>query len=117
MKNYTEADYKTAHKFCIRNSEKLKNDKACGCFYCLSVFSPKDIKNWLKEKRPIKDSNSDSLSAKTIKYEYDEEMTALCPFCQIDSVIGESCGYPVTREFLEKMNEFWFDGQKKLIKN
>ena len=113
MKNYTEADYKAAHKFCIRNSEKLKNDKVCGCFYCLSVFSPKDIKKWLKEKRPIKDSNADSSSANPKKIEYCEEMTALCPFCEIDSVMGESCGYPITREFLEKMNEFWFGGQDK----
>ncbi len=113
MKKYTEADYKAAHKFSIRNSEKLKKDKACGCFYCLSVFSPKEIKNWLIEKRPIEKSNFSNGDVKVNKWEYSEEQTALCPFCQIDSVISESCGYSITREFLSEMNEYWFGGQGK----
>ena len=25
----------------------------------------------------------------------------MCPYCGIDSVIGESSGYPITREFME----------------
>ncbi len=113
MKNYTEADYKIAHEFCIRNSEMLKNDKVCGCFYCLSVFSPKEIKNCLKEKRPIEKSKFLNGDVVVKDWEYSEEQTALCPFCEIDSVIGESCGYPITREFLSGMNEYWFGIQRK----
>lgn len=115
MKKFTEADYKAAHKFCIKNSEKLKGDKVCGCFYCLSVFSPKDIKSWLKEKRPINVSNVDAsrANATKIEFEYDGEMTALCPFCNIDSVIGESCGYVITKDFLSEMNEYWFSVKHK----
>ena len=33
---------------------------------------------------------------------------AVCPYCCIDSVIGESSGYPITTEFLTKMHEYWF---------
>lgn len=108
MKNYTKDDYKVAHKYCFKNSEQLKNDKVCGCFYCLSIFSPKDIKNWLKEKSPINVLNVDDSKENLTKIESDEEKTALCPFCQIDSVIGESCGYAITKEFLLKMNDYWF---------
>ncbi len=36
----------------------------------------------------------------------DREDTALCPYCCADSVIGESSGYPITREFLRKMKEY-----------
>ena len=118
MKKFTEGDYKTAHKFCIRNSEKLKKDKVCGCFYCLSVFAPSDITRWLKEKRSINVSNSDKAKVNVkieFECEYAEEMTALCPFCEMDSVIGEGCGYPITREFLEEMNEFWFGGVNKTV--
>ncbi len=85
MTDYTEIDYKEAHKSCINHGDKLKNDKRCGCFYCLSIFSPSEIEDWI-----------------------DHNQTALCPFCGVDSVIGESSGYPVTKEFLEKMKEYWF---------
>lgn len=79
-------DYIDAHKFSMNNGVNLKNDKLCGCFYCLSIFSPSEIKEWIKDK----------------------QQTALCPYCGIDSIIGESSGYPVTKEFLTKMKEHWF---------
>ncbi|MBQ8502992.1 MAG: cytoplasmic protein [Clostridia bacterium] len=78
-------DYIAAHKFCTNNKEQLQKDRKCGCFYCLEIFSPEEITQWLSI-----------------------ENTALCPYCLIDSVIGESSGYPITKEFLEKMNKFWF---------
>ena len=37
-----------------------------------------------------------------------EEVTAICPHCGVDSVIGESCGFPITQEFLKVMHEWWF---------
>lgn len=78
-------DYIEAHKHCGNHRDKLKNDKICGCFYCLSIFSPEEIHQWI-----------------------DNQQTALCPYCSIDSVIGESSGYPITKEFLEKMRKHWF---------
>ena len=72
----------------------LKKDKVCGCFYCLKIFSPEDIKEWLVAK------DEGNLC--------DRYGTAICPYCGIDSVIGESSGYPITKEFLAKMKEYWF---------
>ena len=89
-------DYIEAHKFSTRHANSLKNDKTCGCFYCLSVFSPSEIKHWIKERA----TQGDDSKA--------EHQTALCPYCGIDSVIGESSGYPITKEFLEKMKNYWF---------
>lgn len=79
-------DYIKAHDFCSNNRESLMQDKICGCFYCLEIFEPSEIKRWLNEGSG----------------------TAICPYCQIDSVIGESSGYPITKEFLQKMHEQWF---------
>ena len=31
-----------------------------------------------------------------------------CFYCGIDSVIVESSGFPITNEFLKKMNRYWF---------
>lgn len=79
-------DYIEAHKFSINNKEQLLHDKKCGCFYCLTIFNPNEINDWVR----------------------DLTGTAICPYCGIDSVIGESSGFPITVEFLEKMYKEWF---------
>lgn len=82
------SDAYKAHEFSSHHREQLQHDKVCGCFYCLSIFSPEEIRVWLKEK--------------------DGRETAMCPYCFVDSVIGESSGYPITKEFLLKMRRIWF---------
>lgn len=74
----------SAHKYSSDHREQLLHDNVCGCFHCLNIFSPEKITNWLGAK------------------------TAVCPYCGIDAVIGESSGYPVTKEFLQKMKNYWF---------
>jgi len=78
-----------AHKYSSYNRVSLKKDDLCGCFYCLKIFNPNEITEWTDE---------------------DEESgeTALCPYCEIDSVIGKSSGYPITEEFLRAMKKHWF---------
>lgn len=77
-----------AHKYSSNHYEALRNDKKCGCFYCCKIFAPSEISSWLSEPNGGK--------------------TAICPYCGIDAVIGESSGYPITEEFLEKMRRYWF---------
>lgn len=77
----------TAHDFSFQNMPNLATDELCGCFYCLEIFHP----------REIVESVDDYGVA-----------TALCPYCGIDSVIGESSGCPITRDFLRKMHDRWF---------
>ncbi|AQU77131.1 MULTISPECIES: cytoplasmic protein [Priestia] len=77
---------KAAHRFCGDNKESLREDNLCGCFYCLEIFHPSEIKEWI-------DNN---------------ESTALCPYCEIDSIIGQSSGFSITKEFLSEMNKYWF---------
>lgn len=84
-------DYIKAHEYSSNHMAQLKKDKKCGCFYCLEIFSPDEITDWLIG--PIR---------------IDENGTAICPHCGIDSVIGESSGYPITKEFLTKMKKHWF---------
>jgi hypothetical protein len=73
-------DYITAHKFSSNHREKILKDSVCGCFYCLSIFLPAQIEECAE----------------------DICGTAICPYCGIDSIIGESSGYPITKEFLAK---------------
>lgn len=88
-------DYIEAHKYSNNHMEQLKKDKVCGCFYCMTIFSPEEINFWL-----IADKDADT--------DADKLGTAVCPYCSIDSVIGESSGYPITKDFLKKMYDHWF---------
>lgn len=87
-RNYRTSRYETpisAHRHSMNHKKMLRNMQKCGCFYCLKIFSSQMITRWI-----------------------DNGNTALCPFCGIDSVIGESSGVPITKEFLRKMSEEWF---------
>lgn len=79
-----EDKYRSAHKFSSRHRTELEKDKVCGCFYCLEIFHPNKIQEW-----------------------WDDDDTAVCPHCGIDSVIGESSAFPITEVFLRGMHKFW----------
>lgn len=76
---------RAAHKFTNRNYEFLKEEQQCRCIYCKKEFMSSDID------------------------EYTADNTALCPKCWIDAVIGESSGYILDDEFVDKMYEFFFN--------
>lgn len=79
-------DHVLAHRRCVMHRTELEKSDLCGCFYCMANFSPSKIHKWT-----------------------DQEQTALCPECGIDSVIGSASGFPITKEFLERMHAHWFD--------
>ncbi len=91
MKNIYKDAYNAAHVFSMYNKKSFSISQRCGCFYCLKTFSSDEIDEYVDEK----DEN-------------DENGTALCPYCDIDSVIGEASGYPPTRLFLLGMYDSWF---------
>ena len=84
-------DLCAAHEASRFNREGLGHDKKCGCFFCLKIYSPSEIEEWSPE-------------------EYEgEEVTAICPHCGIDSVLGESSGFPITQDFLKVMHHKYFE--------
>lgn len=83
--NAQPPDHELAHRHCSHHRDEILRSSICGCFYCLSIFSPDEIVKWI-----------------------DDGQTALCPECPVDSVIGSASGRPITKEFLEYMHEHWF---------
>lgn len=81
-----------AHHYSSGNKPLLEKDEICGCFYCLKVFSPKKITEYIQ---------SDDVSI-------DKDGTALCPYCGVDSILPQSSGFPLTEEFLKRMHRKWF---------
>jgi hypothetical protein len=90
------SDIRTAHEHCSRNRDELAQSSVCGCFHCCSTFPPAEIKDWIDPAPEIMEEMGT------------EGLTALCSRCGIDSVIGDRSGYPITRDFLEKMRSHWF---------
>lgn len=79
-----------AHQYCLRNGKMLKEEQICGCFHCQRIFLSSELK------------------AEDFIPEEDGHDTVWCPYCGIDSVIGEKSGYPITAEWLAEMNRYWF---------
>lgn len=90
QKGKKDPDAYVAHKYSSRHRSQVLQSRICGCFYCLHIFAPGDIVEWI-------DRDDTGLGT-----------TAVCPRCNIDSVIGSESGYPITTQFLERMKRFWF---------
>lgn len=90
----SESCLEAAHEAARYNRDILASDKKCGCFSCLKIFSPSEIEEWCCE---VDDS---------------EEVTAICPYCGVDSVLGESSGFPIAQEFLQAMYRRWFTAKE-----
>ncbi|MBO7263225.1 MAG: hypothetical protein J6U93_01745 [Alistipes sp.] len=56
------------HRSTFRNEKQIYASVQCGCFHCGKLFKPEDVINWCDN-----DGRGDR--------------TALCPYCDIDSVI------------------------------
>ena len=73
------------HEYSFNNKKLIEKSDLCGCFYCLKIFKKEEITSYLEN-----------------------EDTALCPNCEIDSVIPDTKEFKVTKEFLYKMHKYWF---------
>ena len=79
---------KYAHTLTFENKEILSKTNKCGCIHCLEIFSAKELEEEVR---------------------IDKGNTALCPLCMVDVVNPESDKYPLTKEFLQKAHDYWFE--------
>lgn len=88
-------DIREAHAWSINNEYLISQSKLCGCFYCLALFPPSHVREWIREKRgPASESS---------------QRTALCPDCGVDSVLPDSRDtYILGEVFLKQMRDNWF---------
>jgi hypothetical protein len=76
-----------AHDHSTANRAELERSRECRCFYCLAIFAPAEIREW------IADEGGD---------------TAVCPRCGVDSVIGSASGVSLSDSVFEEMQTRWF---------
>ena len=79
-------DVEKAHRYCTANEGLLSESTVCGCFYCLKVFAPSEIENWINDR---------------------DGKTAICPYCSIDSVRPGN-RVDLSKNFLHQMHKAWF---------
>ena len=89
---FTEADLLDAHRHCSVHGDEIDASSVCGCFYCLAIYPPVEITDWLDDR-----------------IHGVQGRTALCPKCGIDAVIGAAAGHPITEAFLRAMRRRWFE--------
>lgn len=91
------SDLEAAHEHSTGHRAELAASDLCGCFYCLATFPPFEVTEWIDWPA---DTPREAENARG--------RTALCPRCGIDSVIGSASGFPLTPEFLARMEAHWF---------
>jgi len=79
-------DLAAAHRHSSIHRDEVLASEVVLCLYCQQSFPPKQITEWI-----------------------DNEQTALCPRCGIDSIIGSKSGFPVSdAAFVAAMHAYWF---------
>ncbi len=79
-----------AHRESMYNECAVRRSQLCACFYCVKIFDPSQIVDWVDEGS-------------------DTERTAACPECEIDSILDGR--FPITNpNFLNQMYERFFKG-------
>lgn len=67
------------------NKDLIIESNKCYCYYCLSTFNKEDIIEYI-----------------------DNDKTALCPHCKVDTVLPDSIDDEITKTTLKDMHDYWF---------
>ena len=111
-----QKDYKVFYpiiELLFKNRDKFNDSKIK---YLLNQENDDSIKKYVKDYFVFDAELSKLLneirnSVKELEEDLwiDKGNTALCPFCMVDVVIPESDKYPLTKEFLQKAHDYWFE--------
>ena len=69
------------------NELEIVASNQCGCIFCRHLFSARDISDWVTEGHHV---------------------SAVCPECGMDCVIGDKSGVPLSKELLKDMNRYFY---------
>ena len=74
-----------AHEHSVSNRVAINKSGWCGCFSCCQVYPAEEVQDWT-----------------------DKGETALCPKCNIDSIIGDASGLSLNMQLLRQMQRQFF---------
>ncbi|MEQ1650253.1 MAG: hypothetical protein ABL898_16865 [Hyphomicrobiaceae bacterium] len=85
----SKAEVRAALKHAINNEDEVKASEQAGCFHCLEIFDVSEIEDW-------------------VETEGGHSQSAVCPHCDVESVIGDGAGFALTEEFLTALRDVKF---------
>jgi hypothetical protein len=77
--------YHKALTSAFRNRKAIEESELVGCFSCCQIYPKTEILEWTDKKE-----------------------TAICPKCNVDTVIAQLAGIPLDENTLKQLNSFWF---------
>ena len=81
-----DAKLRLAGKHSCKHREEIEKSSVIVCYYCQTFLKLAEIKEWV-----------------------DKDQTAVCPYCGIDTVLGNASGmFLLTTEFVKDLNYRWF---------
>lgn len=83
-------DVKALHELSRFHREALAASPRCGCFHCLRIYAPSEIREWARS-----DGDDTALTC------------AVCPRCSVDAVLPGSA-VDLSSELLQAMHAHWF---------
>ena len=91
--SFADADLQRAYdQHSIENRAEIEASQACGCFGCFGTFAASTVWDWIRSVGEKSD-------------------TGCCPYCTMDTILGDGSGFPVTDEgFLRALNAKIFAG-------
>jgi hypothetical protein len=93
MTPITEETLKAIHKHSFNNREEVFNSAKCACFNCFRIYGPNEIDTFLTED--------------------DGKGTAICPYCFVDSVIGDASGLELTDDLVDALADYYLRGHTR----
>jgi len=70
-------------KHASNNDIEILRSVNCSCFFCRQTYSARKVNDWITDERGV---------------------TAICPECGMDAVIGDASGYALGHEDLKELN-------------
>jgi hypothetical protein len=84
---YTKDDWKKASDATIFNRDTIQKSNNAACYCCLCHFKASQVEEYVD----------------------DDDVTAICPLCGVDAVLGDATGLPIhDLEYLQAMHTFGF---------
>ena len=71
------------HSHAANNEIEILKSKTCSCFFCRQTYSARLVNDWINDERGV---------------------TAICPECGMDAVVGDASGIPLDKTLLKEMN-------------
>lgn len=65
------------------NEIEILQSKSCSCFFCRQTYDARKVNDWINDERGV---------------------TAICPECGMDAVIGDASGVVLDKDLLKEMN-------------